>query len=289
MTKKPRNIGASVRARLLNLARERTQPLDLLLTRYALERLLYRLSVSSHRERFVLKGALLITTWFDNPHRPTRDLDLLGFGEPSAESILGAFRDICRIEQDDGVTFDVSALRIAATRDELKYGGLRLTTTARIAEARLRVVIDIGFGDAIEPGLDEIALPVLLDLPSPHLRAYPRETVIAEKFQAMVALGRANTRMKDYHDVWLMSRDYPFDAARLARALAATFRRRDTELPVSTPDGLSREFAEDPNKVRQWNAFVADLDSPALPPLRAVVADIEAFVMPHAKRANGAE
>jgi predicted nucleotidyltransferase component of viral defense system len=271
----------------LNLARERRQPFDVLLTRYALERLLYRLSVSSHRDRFVLKGALLITTWFDNPHRPTRDLDLLGFGESSAESILAAFRDICGIEQDDGVTFDVSGLHVAVMRDELKYGGLRLTTTARIAEARLRVVIDIGFGDAIEPGLDEIHLPVLLDLPLPHLRAYTRETVVAEKFQAMVALGRANTRMKDYHDVWLMSRDHQFDAARLARALAATFRRRNTELPVSTPDGLTQEFAEDPNKVRQWNAFVADLANPALPPLGTVVTDIAAFVMPHAERAQG--
>jgi hypothetical protein len=124
MTKKPRDIGASVRARLLNLSRERVQPFDLLLTRYALERLLYRLSVSAHRDRFVLKGALLVTTWFDNPHRPTRDLDLLGFGESSAESILSAFRDICRIEQNDGVTFDAAALRVTVIREELKYGGL---------------------------------------------------------------------------------------------------------------------------------------------------------------------
>lgn len=186
MTKKPRDIGASVRARLLNLSRERAQPFDLLLTRYARERLLYRLSVSAHRDRFVLKGALLVTTWFDNPHRPTRDLHLLGFGESAAESVLAAFRDICRIDQNDGVTFDAAALRVTVTREELKYGGLRLMTIAAIAGARLRVVIDIGSGDAIEPGLEEIDLPVLLDFPPPHLRAYSRETVIAEKFQAMV-------------------------------------------------------------------------------------------------------
>jgi predicted nucleotidyltransferase component of viral defense system len=286
MTRKPRDIGASVRARLLNLARERGQPFDLLLTRYALERLLYRLSISKHRDRFVLKGALLITTWFDNPHRPTRDLDLLGFGESSADSIVAAFREICRIEQDDGVTFDAIALRVTVIREELKYGGLRLTTTAMIAAARLRVVVDVSFGDAIEPGLDEIDLPVLLDFPAPHLRAYSRETVIAEKFQAMVALGRANSRMKDYHDIWLMSRDYQFDEARLARAIAATFSRRDTALPATIPDGLTQEFADDPIKVRQWNAFVADLDTQDLPPLNIVGADIAVFVMPYVERAR---
>lgn len=288
MTKKPRDIGASVRARLLNLSRERAQPFDLLLTRYALERLLYRLSVSAHRDRFVLKGALLVTTWFDNPHRPTRDLDLLGFGESSAESILSAFRDICRIEQNDGVTFDAAALRVTVIREELKYGGLRLMTTATIASARLRVVVDIGFGDAIEPGLEEIDLPVLLDFPPPHLRAYARETVIAEKFQAMVALGRANSRMKDYHDIWLMSRSFEFDETRLARAIAATFRRRDTALPTTIPDGLTQEFAEDPNKVRQWNAFIADLTTEDMPALRTVVEDIATFLMPHVRRARAA-
>lgn len=160
MTKKPRDTGASVRARLLNLSRERAQPFELRLTRYASSRSSYRLSVSTHRDRFVLKGALLITTWFDNPHRPTRDLDLLGFGESSAESIVAAFRDVCSIEQNDGVTFDVAALRVTVIREELKYGGLRLSTTVKIAGARLRVIVDIGFADAIEPGLEEIDLPV---------------------------------------------------------------------------------------------------------------------------------
>jgi predicted nucleotidyltransferase component of viral defense system len=273
----------------LNLSRERAQPFELLLTRYALERLLYRLSVSAHRDRFVLKGALLVTTWFDNPHRPTRDLDLLGFGESSAESILDAFRNICSIEQNDGVTFDTAALRVTVIREELKYGGLRLITTATIAGARLRVVIDIGFGDAIEPGLEEIDLPVLLDFPPPHLRAYSRETVIAEKFHAMVTLGRANSRMKDYHDIWLMSRNYPFDETRLARAIAATFHRRDTALPAAAPEGLTQAFAEDPNKIRQWTAFVADLGAEGMegmPPLTTVVANIRAFLMPHVQRAG---
>jgi predicted nucleotidyltransferase component of viral defense system len=193
-----RNIGASIRDRLLNLARERTQPFDLLLTRYVLERLLYRLSKSKYSERFVLKGAMLMAAWFDDPHRPTRDLDLLGFGEPDSETMLAAFQDICGIELDDGVVFDVKALSVDRIREELEYGGLRIRTNADIGRARVRVVIDIGFGDVVEPGIVETELPALLDLPAPRLRAYPREAVIAEKFHAMVALGRANSRMKTF-------------------------------------------------------------------------------------------
>ena len=158
MPEPKRNMGASVRARLLNLAKERNQPNDLLLTRYALERLLYRLSTTKHRERFVLKGAMLMTTWFEDPFRPTRDLDLLGFGDPDPEAMLAVFREICAVEIDDGVVFDVAGLAVDLIREELEYGGLRIKTNADIAGARVRVVIDIGFGDAIEPGATELEL-----------------------------------------------------------------------------------------------------------------------------------
>ena len=195
--REPANMGASVRARLLKLSKDRNQPFQLLLTRYVLERLLYRLSSTTHRDRFVLKGAMLMTTWFDDPFRPTQDLDLLGFGDPDPEAMLAVFQEICAIKANDGVAFDVQALTIDRVRDELEYGGLRIKTNATLDGARIRVLIDIGFGDAIEPGLNDVDMPVLLDLPSPRLRAYPQETVIAEKFQAMVMLGRANSRMKD--------------------------------------------------------------------------------------------
>ncbi len=203
MAKPLRDIGASVRARLLTLSRDKGQPFDLLLTRYAIERLLYRLSVSAHSNRFVLKGAMLMTTWFDDPHRPTRDVDLLGYGDSAPEPMLAAFRDVCVIELHDGIVFDADALRVELIREELDYGGLRLRTTARLAGARIAIVIDIdiGCGDAVEPGVEDIVLPVLLDLPAPRLRAYARETVVAEKFHAMVALGIANSRMKDFYDV----------------------------------------------------------------------------------------
>ncbi len=284
-SKKPRDVGASVRARLLNLARQKGQALDLLLTRYAIERLLHRLSISPHRDRFVLKGAMLMTTWFDDSHRPTRDVDLLGYGDPAPEPMLVTFREICAIALDDGITFDVEGLRVELIREELDYGGLRLRTTAQLSGARITVVIDIGFGDAIEPGLEEVELPVLLDLPQPKLRAYARETVIAEKFQAMVALGLANSRMKDFYDVWVLSRAYDFDEDRLARAIAATFERRGTALPDGTPEALSAAFANDAAKQRQWQAFVRDLGT-GVPSLGDVVSALAAFLLPHARRAN---
>lgn len=279
MAKSPRHIGASIRARLLNRARERGQVLDLLLTRYALERLLYRLSISMYRNRFVLKGALLLTTWFDDPHRPTRDLDLLGFGDASSDAMITIWREIFAIELDDGITFKGDSLRADLIREELEYGGLRLRTTATLAGARIPVTIDVGFGDSVEPGVEDIELPVLLDLPPPRLRAYARETVISEKFQAMVAFGRANSRMKDFYDVWLLSQTHEFDTHRLAQAIAATFARRQTEIPVTIPDAFTPEFFRDAGKLQQWSAFVRDL-SVESPSLDAVIVDISKFIEP---------
>jgi predicted nucleotidyltransferase component of viral defense system len=280
MPDRPQNVGASVRQRLLNLAHARGQPMELLLTRYALERLLHRLSLSPHRERFILKGAMLLATWFDEPHRATRDVDLLGFGDPANDALLGAFREIMSVEINDGVTFDLKGLQIEPIREELEYGGSRLRTTAALAGARVPITVDIGFGDAIEPGVEEIDLPVLLDMPSPHLRAYPPETVIAEKFHAMVALGRANSRMKDYYDVWmLLNRSEP-DLDRLRRAIVATFARRTTAIPAEVPEGLSDAFAEDPGKLRQWDAFARNLSGPK-PEFAELVRHIRARLMPY--------
>jgi predicted nucleotidyltransferase component of viral defense system len=283
--KKPRDVGTSVRERLLTLARQKGQSFDLLLTRYANERLLHRLSLSPHRHRFVLKGAMLMTTWFDDPHRPTRDVDFLGYGDSAPDAMLVTFREICAIEVNDGMVFDIDALRVELIREELEYGGLRLRTTGRLAGARITVIIDIGFGDAIEPGLDEVNLPVLLDLPQPRLRVYARETVIAEKFQAMVMLGLANSRMKDFYDVWILSRSYAFDDDRLPRAIAATFERRGTAIPSEAPLALTQAFAFDSGKQRQWAAFVRDL-AIDIPALETVVTDLAEFLMPHAQRAR---
>jgi predicted nucleotidyltransferase component of viral defense system len=288
MVEPKRNMGASVRARLLSLAKERRQPNDLLLTRYALERFLYRLSTTRHRERFVLKGAMLMTTWFEDPFRPTRDLDLLGYGDSDPDAMLAVFREICAVQADDGVAFDVAGLAVDQIREEHEYAGLRIKTDAAIAGARVRVVIDIGFGDAIEPGATEIDMPVLLDLPAPRLRAYPRETVIAEKFQAMVALGRANSRMKDLYDIWLLSRAFDFTDDSLARAIAATFARRKTTIPAEPPFALTPAFAADLAKQQQWKAFVENIGA-ELPPLADIISNLAAFLMPHAAEAGGRE
>jgi len=281
MAKKIKNIGASVRARLLKLSREKGQSFDLVLTRFALERLLFRLSQSRFADRFVLKGAMLLMSWLEEPHRGTRDLDLLGFGDPNSDAMLLAFQEILTQDAGDGVMFDATALRVDRIREELEYGGLRLRTTASISGARINLTIDIGFGDALEPGAEVIDYPVLLDHPAPRLQAYARETVIAEKFQAMVALGRANSRMKDFYDIWILSRSFSFDDDRLARAIAATFERRGTAIPVDRPDALSPAFATDKLKQKQWRTFLEDA---ALSPgtLADVTDNLAAFLMPHA-------
>ncbi len=286
MAKDIKNIGASVRARLLTLSKAGGQSFDLVLTRFALERLLFRLSQSRHANRFVLKGAMLLMSWFKDPHRGTRDLDLLGFGDSNPDAMLAIFQEILGMEAEDGVTFDAKALRIDRIREEIEYGGLRLRTTASIAGARINLTIDIGFGDALEPGVELIDYPVMLELPAPRLRAYARETVIAEKFQAMVALGRANSRMKDFYDIWILSRTFAFEDDRLPRSIAATFARRGTEIPTELPDALSRAFATDEGKQRQWQAFVEGV---ALDPgpFKDVVDALAAFLMPHAAAARG--
>ena len=284
MAKKIKNIGASVRARLLSLSRANSQSFDLVLTRFAIERLLFRLSRSRYADRFVLKGAMLLMTWFKDPYRGTRDLDLLGFGNPSPNAMLATFREILALDAGDGVVFDADALRVDRIREEPEYGGLRLRTTASISGARINLTIDIGFGDALEPGAEVIDYPAMLDLPAPRLRAYARETVIAEKFQAMVALGRVNSRMKDFYDIWILSRSFAFNDDRLSRAIAATFTRRGTAIPTDVPDALTPAFAVDEQKQRQWRVFVEDV---ALDPgdLADVIKDLAAFLMSHADSA----
>lgn len=288
MPKEIKDIGASVRSRLQNLSRETGQSFDLILTRFALERLLYRISTSAHAERFVLKGAMLLTTWFEDQHRATRDLDLLGFGDPDSDAMIAAFRDILAAKAEggvpDGIVFDLEALRIDRIREEFEYGGLRLRTTASISGARIAVMIDVAFGDSLEPGAEVIDYPSMLNLPTPRLRAYARETVIAEKFQAMVALGRANSRMKDFYDIWLLSQFFSFDDDRLARAIAATFERRGTTIPTELPDAFTPAFSEDVQKQRQWNAFKENV---AIDPgnLPNVIATIAEFLMQYTVQA----
>jgi predicted nucleotidyltransferase component of viral defense system len=253
------DIGASIRARLLDKAKATRQDFNLVLTRYALERLLYRLGASRHAERFLLKGALLFDLWFDIPHRPTRDADLLGFGPAEAPVLEDIFRELCATvaEPDDGIRFQAETVRAALIRKEANYGGIRITLVGRLARARCPVQVDVGFGDAVTPAPEPIEYPTILPgLPAPRLRAYPRYTVVAEKLEALVSLGIANSRMKDYFDLWVLASHTHFDGDLLTRAIGATFDRRATPIPDGEPFGLSAAFAQDSQKQTQWRAFL---------------------------------
>lgn len=262
-----KNIGASVRARLLNRARTDKVDFNNMLTRYALERLLYRLSVSKWSIEFLLKGALLFDLWFEQPQRPTRDIDLLGFGPADLGHLATVFRDICGQECDDGIAFSQASVNVAEIRKDANYVGLRVSLLGTLNGARCAIQIDVGYGDAVTPAAESVLFPVVLEgMPPPTLRAYPVYTVVAEKYQAMVNLGIANTRMKDYFDLWILARHAAIDQAILGSAIQATFERRGTPIPVDTPLGLSATFAADPVKQRQWKAFLSKnkLNAPEL-------------------------
>ncbi len=260
MAKTPTNMARSVKDRLLNIARQEGRVFDVLLVRFALERLLYRLSISVHRDRFVLKGGMLVTVWVEDDNRVTRDADFLGHGDSDPERLAADFREIMAIESDDGLVFDLDALAATAIREEMEYGGTRLKTAAYLEKTRIPVTIDIGFGDVMADATQRLDYPTLLDLPAPNVRAYPPATVIAEKFQAMVALGVLNGRMKDYYDLWAIPRALDIAADDLDAAITATFERRQTAIPTERPPGLSAEMAEDEVKQRQWQAYAASLD-----------------------------
>lgn len=252
-----KDVAASVRQRLLNRSHERGEDFQLTLIYYGLERLMYRLSRSPHRDRFVLKGAMLFSVWSETPHRATRDLDLLGHGDHDVATLITTFREICRTSvEDDGVIFFGDAMTGEEIRDGEEYEGVRLSFKARLGVAKIPIQVDIGFGDAVVPEPEPLDYPTLLDFPAPRLLAYPRETVVAEKFQSMVELGIANSRMKDFFDLWTLSRMFSFEGARLVDAIRATFERRRTSLPTIDPVCFTSDFSRDRNKQAQWAAFL---------------------------------
>lgn len=275
-----RNVGASVRARLLARARETRQDFSLVLTRYAIERLLYRIGVSSHADHFLLKGALLFDLWFDVPHRPTRDIDLLGFGSGELSLMESTFKEISAIAEDDGVTFDPDTVRATEIRKDANYAGVRVGLLGSIDGARCQIQVDIGFGDAVTPDPDDVEYPVILpEFAAPKLRAYPRYTVVAEKLEAITSLGMANSRMKDYFDLWVLARYADFDADILRRAVRATFDRRATSMSGSAPLGLTDAFAQDAQKDAQWLAFLRRNRLEGLA-LNDVIAALGRFLLP---------
>jgi type I restriction enzyme, S subunit len=256
----------SIRHRLRNLLRERGEDMQFGLQRYAIERFLYRLGVSAHRERFVLKGAALFALWGGSVYRPTRDLDLTGYVNADEKDVLAALREICLVSNPaDELFFDPNTLSAEPIRDDSEYRGLRIRLEATLATSRIPIQIDIGFGNAVEPPPQEAEYPTLLDDSPPRIRTYPPEAVIAEKLHAMVVLGERNSRYKDFYDVHVLARQFRFDDKTLARAIAATFERRQTPITAARPVALTPRFFADEARAQQWRAYVTSNSLPAVP------------------------
>ena len=257
MKKRVTNFAASVRDRLLRHTKRNNGDFQLSLRRYSIERFLYRLGASPLRDRFVLKGAMLFALWDAAIDRPTKDLDLAGFWPNDAVSLVAAIKEILAIPcPEDGITFATDAVTAVPIRHKDKHHGFRVFVTGELAAARLSLQIDVGFGDAIEPPATFESYPVVLDGPAPRIRAYPREASIAEKLHAMVVHGLANTRLKDFFDVYLLSSRFPFSGDRVTAAITATFTRRDCSSLEPWPTALTSGFYEDAPRAAQWRRFL---------------------------------
>lgn len=276
----PSNVAASVRARLQQLARARQVEFQLVLSDFAIERLLYRLGISPHAGRFVLKGAMLFKLWPNGQHRATWDLDLHGRGSSRTADVLAAIQSLCAIDGGDGIVFDPASATAEEIRAAQEYDGVRIRLQAHLADARIPVQIDVGFGDAILPAPVQETYPTLLDHPPPTVLAYPRETVVAEKVEAMVALGVTNTRMKDFYDVYVLASQFAFDGASLVPAVRATFLRRRTPIPDAEPLVLRESFVAGPERATQWRAFLRRGRLVAPPDMHELAAALREFLGP---------
>ncbi len=279
---------AAVHRGLRAMARERKADFNAILVQYAIERLIDRLSKSAEARRFVLKGAMLFRVWTGDLHRPTTDVDFLGHGEATPAAVAEAFRHIASIEGNDGLRFDLESIEAEEIREEQDYGGVRITLVASLAHVPITVRIDVGFGDAITPQALRTSFPTLLGHPPAAILAYPPESAVAEKIEAMCKLGLVNSRMKDYADVIAISRHFKIEGTTLVQAFRATFERRGTRLPTGIPTGISREFGADAQKQRQWRAFLGRTrvhDMPASLPDAIVI--VEQFALPALNAAAG--
>ena len=282
MTKRPpKNIAASVRQRLLMKARETTRPFSELLQYFAMERFLYRLSKSRYADKFVLKGALMLTVWEAPLTRPTMDIDLLGRIDNSIENIIKLTGEICRQGvEPDGIDFDTATVGAERIAEDADYEGIRVRVRGSLDTAQVVIQLDIGFGDTVIPSPEPASYPTLLDLPAPRIRGYSRESTIAEKFDAMVKLGILNSRMKDFYDIWLLLRHFDFEGPILAEAILKTFSTRGTDIQ-SEPIALTNNFADDTAKAAQWRGFIRKNRLKNIPQnLVEVVTAIAAFLRP---------
>ena len=280
MKETKKNLAASIHARLLNQARSEDRPLNELLQYYAIERFLYRLGQSGYRQKFVLKGAQMLRAWSAPLARPTMDIDLLGKVNNDIENLEKIVRECCSMDFDDGVSFEPKSVRGGLIRKDAEYQGVRVNLKGVLGKIRLHLQIDFGFGDAVFPAPIEVELPQLLDFGKPHLLGYTPESAIAEKFHAMVTLDATNTRMKDFYDIWLLSKNLKFDEKVLAAAIKETFERRNTSLPNAVPTAFTSTFCQDENKQRQWKAFLRKNRLDTEIDLEEAIREIESFLMP---------
>ncbi|HNP36960.1 MAG TPA: nucleotidyl transferase AbiEii/AbiGii toxin family protein [Woeseiaceae bacterium] len=277
-----KNIAASVQQRLLNVSRETGRPFNETLQYFAMERLLYRLSCSAYNDSLVLKGALLFRVWDVPDSRATRDIDFLAFLDNSPANLAAVFREVCAIEGDDGLVFDPDSIDAKTIKEDADYEGVRVRFRGLLGKTRITMQIDIGFGDKVHPGVVRAVYPVILDLPAPALRMYPPETVIAEKVEAMVHLGSLNSRMKDFYDVWRLSRQFEFEDSVLVEAIRQTFDNRGTELvPFSE---LKTELLENETLEKLWSAFRAKTGVTAPLSFHEVLDEIALFLKPLLER-----
>ena len=286
---KKRNVGHSVFQRLLKHAKTRGEDFNLLLLRYGVERLLYRLSISPYADRFILKGASLFLVWKGQNYRVTKDADLLGFGNADTERINSIFQELCQnvTEDIDGIEFMSDTVKAVPIWEEHVYDGIRVTLVGMLHQAQIPLQIDICFGDAVTPAPERIEFPTLLDAPPPQLLAYPRYTMVSEKLEAMVRLGVANSRMKDFYDVFLLSRLFDFDGRILCDAIRNTFARRSTSLPRGLPMAFTDEFRKDTLKQTQWRAFLRRAKPENVPEeIDAVIGEVASFLAPVLKAAS---
>lgn len=279
--RRPSTLAASVHARLLNRARSSERSFNDLVHLYAMERFLYRLSKSLHAEKFILKGALLLRVWDPASYRTTRDIDLLGRVANEIKTVASIVQDLCRqAVEPDGLIFDPATVRGETIVEEADHSGIRIAFRGALGNTRLSMRIDVGFGDTVTPGAQEVEFPTFLDMPAPRLKAYPPETTVAEKLQVMLRLGEANSRMKDFHDIWWLARTFTFDGSTLAQAIAATCERRGTPV-LAQPTALMPRFGANPSKTAQWRAFrrrLAPTDCPE--EFAAVVEQVTRFLQP---------
>jgi len=281
MKKEVKNIEASVKAQLQNKAKETNRPFAEILLYYGMERFLYRFSKSKYADKFVLKGALLFAVWQIPERRTTLDIDFLGRFDNQVAAIETVIKDVCNIAvAPDGLMFDSSVVQGRKIKEDADYEGVRVKFTGFLERARIPMQIDVGFGDIVHPKIRVVDYPVILDFPKPHLNGYPQESVISEKFEAMIKLGLLNSRMKDFYDIWLMMRQFEFKGANLVEAIKKTFKHRKTDVPQNKPLFADEIYDKKSDRQALWSAFLKKGDIQHAPDTLSVTAkEIETFLV----------